>query len=281
MWDLVKLMIVSTALQVVACSAGAQSTSSELSWDGSIRHGTWIYDVTSKIDTQAGRDQLLQLTRCYRLTDVYLAIGPHQELLANKNLPDFLARLIANGVRADALLSPDATATTAEVDALADAVIAYNRSRTVNNEGFVGVHIDIEPWIGTGDSGAWIQPLIDLYRHEAPRVANAGLPLIADVAGAKMADDTISNAQQRDDMFSAVRRLVLMQYDVPLSSVELHTAHFLDDVTIQGAHDVIVAIRSANVAWTPQIASDSDQTPGYGGWGVYDSSGLSLSGCSP
>ena len=72
-----------------------------------------------------------------------------------------------------------------------------------------------------------------------------------------------------------------MQYDVPLSSVESHTTHFLDDVTIQGAHDVIVAIRSANAAWTPQIATDFDPVPGYGGWALYDSSGLSLSGCSP
>jgi hypothetical protein len=281
MRDFARSMIVFTVLSVAACGEGARSMSGELSSDGSIRRGTWIYDVTAQIDTQAGRDQLMQLMRCYRLTEVYLAIGPHQELLADANLPDFLTRLIGNGVRADALLSPDATDTTAEVDALVDAVIAYNEGRTINSERFVGVHIDIEPWIGTGSSGAWIQPLIGLYRHEASRVAGAGLPLIADVNGAKMADDSISNAQQRDDMFAAVRRLVLMQYDVPLSSVESHTTSFLDDATIQGAHDVIVAIRSANAAWTPQIATDFDPVPGYGGWALYDSSGLSLSGCSP
>src|SRR5215204_4221674 len=91
-----------------ACQTADPEIASELSSDGTIRRGLWAYNMWgTAIDTAEKRTAFLRLLQCYRVTDVYLALGPARELLADAHLDDLLGYLLGNGVRPDALISPD------------------------------------------------------------------------------------------------------------------------------------------------------------------------------
>jgi hypothetical protein len=191
------------------------------------------------------------------------------------SLPGFLSRLHNNGVRADALLGGKVHADIN--DALA-AVLAYNDLRD-DAHGFQGIHLDLEPWIGTEgtpNESAWVDPLIATYQQVGIQASEHGLPMVADVSGSKMLASYVTT-QQRQAMRDAVVRLVLMQYEVDghLEVVVDRTQRFMAGITPSSDHSILVGIRAIDFpAPVENALAELDVELGsrsyYRGWAVYN-----------
>jgi hypothetical protein len=230
--------------------------------------------------TQTSQDAFLEFTRCYGLKAVYLSVGPLVWMEGgavhnHPNLPGFLSRLYNNGVRVDALLGGKVYA---DIDDALAAVLAYNDSRD-DAHGFQGIHLDLEPWIGTEgkpNESTWVDPLIATYQQVGRQAAAQSLPVVGDVSGSKMLASYVTTPQ-RQAMLDAVVRLVLMQYEVDgdLAVVVDRAQRFMAGVTPSSNHGILVGIRA--IDFPPPVKSELaelDVELGgrsyYRGWAVYD-----------
>src|SRR5262249_9540399 len=119
-------------------------------------------------------------------------------------------------------------------------IIAYiNDPGRADAEKFVAIHLDVEPWIGSGNDLSWLPDLIDTYRDAAAAIAGTGLSLAADMNGSKIRH---AEQAQRQAVLDAAGRLVLMQYQTSLGQVESQTREFLDGLN-PGSAGIFIAVR--------------------------------------
>lgn len=251
------------------------------------RHGVWVYGASVWIGTQQGRDKFMQFVREFGINDVYLSTE-NDTLLARTELPPFLSRLYDNGVRAEALLSENSWS---ESDAGHERmrrkiqnVVCYNgqAAETVRCDGsnranvaaerFRGVHLDIEPWVGTGNDLTWVEPLTETYRAASSELSGTAMTLVADVSGAKI---QLATEEQRQAMLDSVTRLVLLQYEAPIDDVQRRTDTFLNGLSSIGpTRGVIVAVRAQDFPEVQAITSDIEtyfaDSAAYRGWAIFD-----------
>src|SRR4051812_33857470 len=124
------------------------------------RHGVWVYGASSWVGTLAERDRFMDFVRRYDINDVYVSTE-NDALLNEEVLPDFLSRLYNNGIRAEALIGDPSWSDLSARDRLlrkVDTVTHYNEGKT-DSQRFRGIHLDIEPWIGTQEDLSWVDPL--------------------------------------------------------------------------------------------------------------------------
>jgi hypothetical protein len=259
-----------------ACAFDAQHAMSDTRAESLVdapRHGVWVYGVSAMLSTSTGADDLMAFARAFDINNVYLSVG--NGLLANDKLPAFLDRLIGNGIRTDALMDcpidpyNHAVCATSTRDNI-EAVKAYNGAHP-DNQDFKGVHLDIEPWVNTGEDTSWIEPLIALYEASGAQLSGTAVPLVADVSGPKMAN--LATPHQRQRMVDSLRRVVLMNYSSNAANVESWTTDFQSGVMFSDEHGIIVAVRAADfdpvLDELDSIEGTFTGTPGYRGWAVF------------
>ena len=217
-------------------------------------HGAWFY---KPIDDDAS----LALAKRVQLTEVYTSIGALP--LTDATTPSRVARWKAAGLRVEALIdAPD-------VETTVKKIVAFNAAQPPSKR-FDGVHYDHEPWIGTGESMAWVEPLLAKYKVAATLCQANGLSFTADISGAKFAHLT---AVQRQALAKAATRLVLMEYETPLERVAKRLSQALADA--DNAR-FVAALRVKDFGChTPTMLDGLEKQhashPRYGGWAIFGS----------
>jgi hypothetical protein len=254
------------------------------------RHGLWVYG-TDWMKTEDGRDAFMRFAVGYGINNVYISLqrgGPLDELLDADELPGFLSRLYGNGIRAEALLGDarwvEADYRGAMIDRI-QRIKAYN-GKVDTPSRFVGIHLDVEPWINTDRDPSWIDPLIDCYETADAQLSGTPLTLVADVSGTKA---LLASDSQRQRMLNAVTRIVLMEYEEPRLDVVAKRTHlFLSGLqTPVDGRGVVVALRAKDFsdamdsnAFKAHIAADLDEKlsneDGYVGWALFQYSNGNL-----
>src|SRR5262249_5963952 len=141
------------------------------------------------------------------ISEVYLSVS--QTALGNPGLPRFVAGLAGQGLRAEALMGEpnwsDPQQRYRMFDRI-DQIIAYdNDPARAEPEKFVAIHLDIEPWIGSGNDLSWLPDLIDTYVDAGVAIQGTGMYLAADINGSKV---RLAEQSQRQAVLDAAGRLV-------------------------------------------------------------------------
>ncbi len=240
---------------------------------GAARRGVWIYGPATWIGNTTKVNAFISLMLKTGINEIYLSTN--FALLDNPVLPKFIERMSNNGIAVEALIGKVIWGTAdgrSDMLRQIDRILDYNRSQLYVRR-YRSVHVDIEPWIGTGTDMSWVSPLINSYKAASAALAGTGVKLSADMAGSKAANMTLS---QRQAMLNAVNKLVLMQYQTSISNVISRTKRYLSGLTLSGGRGVIPAIRMVDYPF-PQPALSSMSTiessmlsyPGYLGWALY------------
>ncbi len=171
-------------------------------------------------------------------------------VLADPDLAPFIALMNGNGIAVEALMGQAAWGAAAgRADMLAEiaAVISFNTAHAPS-ERFASIHLDVEPWIGTGTDSSWVSPLIESYGAARAALAGTSLFLSVDLAGSKADDFSLS---ERQALSEAADKTVLMQYEAPLADVLSRTLRFLTGVAFADGHGAMVAIRTVDFSSSP------------------------------
>lgn len=294
--ELIRCALLSMCITATGCGVDAPAPqpqqgradnerTAELALTTTERRGVWVYE-TDWMKAAAGQDAFMDFARSYGINNVYISLKRADVLdglLSAGELPGFLKRLIGNGIRGEALLADADCATDdqhASMIAKINAVRAYNDRQGDSSSRFLGVHLDVEPWIGTGTSTSWVDGLIGCYQASRRQLSGTSMTLVADVSGTKA---LLASDMQRQAMLDAVTRLVLMQYQEPdLSVVAGRTAKFFHGVQAPvDPRGLVVALRvqdfsdatdsnafNANVAAV--LDRDLSSQPGYVGWALFN-----------
>jgi hypothetical protein len=210
-----------------------------------------------------------------QMNEVYLSTPA--SLLSNAALPAFIERLSKSGVAVEALIGEaawGAPAGHANMLAQIARILAYNAEHPAAAR-FKSIHLDVEPWIGTGADLSWVTPLIASYEVARVALAAVGLHLSVDVAGSKVASLPLA---ERQALLASADKVVLMQYETSLANVLSRTDRFLNGLSTDHTGGVVVAVRAQDFAQPYQTAATIDgelsSDKGYLGWALYDYSAL-------
>jgi hypothetical protein len=238
-----------------------------------LSHGTWVYRLNDLIGSDADAQDLGGFATHHGISDIYLSVS--QAAMGNPGLPRFIAGLAEQRLQAEALMGEPTWSDPNERYRMFDRInqiIAYNSdSARTDAEKFLGIHLDIEPWIGSGEDLSWLPDLIDTYRDAAAAIEGTGLSLGADMNGSKIRR---AEQPQRQEVLDAAGQLVLMQYETSFSQVEAQTRQFLDGLT-PGTAGIFIAIRVQDFGCgvdgqLAQLDDDFASEPAYLGWALFD-----------
>jgi hypothetical protein len=260
------------AASAPATSAAPVAHTSPTASAPSAARGFWAYSAASWIADTDQVSALLSLLHDNAMTELYLSTPP--TLLADANLASFIALMSDNGIAVEALIGEAAWGTdTGRADMLAQiaGIVVFNAAYAPAQR-FTSIHLDVEPWIGTGDDSSWVAPLIESYQQARAGLAHTSLLLSVDFAGSKAAN--LSDVD-RQAVVEAVDKTVLMQYEAALPDVLSRTQRFMTGVSFDG-HSAMVAIRTADFSSDPdQTLTAIDQSnlgPSYAGAALFQSS---------
>jgi hypothetical protein len=167
-----------------------------------------------------------------------------------------------------------------------DQVKSYDTSVDASAQ-FDGIHLDLEPWIGTGSDLSWADALLDYYTYAAFAVAGFGLTTTADISGDKV---ILLDSSRQQNLLSAATRIVLLEYadnsNWTVENLEAHVNQFLDAVQDTLSSTLfVIATRVTDFGLTANNSSRICQNGsvlhlldaqdgygsalGYGGWATF------------
>ncbi len=269
---------------------------------GPLRHGMWVYGVaaraagkcppltTSLLDDDPEAIDLVGFCERNQIAELYLALGPRAIALSDSRLPNFIAGLKGSGRHVEAIVGCTRVddCRTGTWRTRIEQVKAYN-DRSETNERFDGIHLDLEPWIGTCPPPprkcdfSWVPDLIGYYRDASAALEGTGLTLAADISGVKVISDRIEPAD-RQALLDAATRLVLMEYEERsvgtihervntfIKAVDLSRASFMVATRVQ---DFGLNNDCQNGTVLRQFDELYGPTLGYAGWVTYKYSDIS------
>ncbi len=206
-------------------------------------YGIWVYGPGEWIDDKTRVDAFISLLLRNGINEVYLSTN--FALLENPALPAFLLRMSNNGFSTEALIGKTIWAQAAgRPDMLSqiDRIKSYNASRPYV-ERFKAIHLDVEPWIGTGTNTSWVTPLTNSYIIARERLAGSGMRLSVDFSGSKGANLGLS---QRQAIAGAADQVVLMLYEATQLEVLSRATRFMSG--LHSPSKVVMAVRSEDFA---------------------------------
>jgi hypothetical protein len=240
----------------------------------------WVYGLVASgpasglLDDDPEAQQLGDFAAANGLSELYLGVG--QKVLPDPRLPAFVRGLRDRGLRVEALLSDGASMAQRIADLLAyqPAVAASDR--------FDGVHLDLEPWIGTGEDYGWVPGLIVRYQQAGAALAGSGLSLAADLSGVKAIK--VKPADQQA-LLDAATRIVLMEYEAPVATVVTRVDAFRQGVDLSSASFQVATrvkdFAAADLGYAPGGACQNGSVlagldagyagaKSYAGWATFD-----------
>jgi hypothetical protein len=289
------------ALGLVAVLPGAVPAEA-----GPLRHGMWVYGVAGRagetcsltrslLDDDPQAMDLVRFCEGNQITELYLALGPRAIALSDPRLPNFIAALKRSGRRVEATVGCTRDdCRTGPWRTRIEQVKAYN-DRPETNERFDGIHLDLEPWVGTCPPPpqkcdySWVPDLIRYYQDASSALEGTGLTLAADISGVKVISDRIQ-PQERQALLDAATRLVLMEYEeysvdviharvnTFIKAVDLSRFSFMIATRVQDfgfSKDCQANPCCRNGAVLRQFDELYAPTLGYAGWATYKYSDIS------
>jgi hypothetical protein len=286
-----RLLLQLVALGLAAAPAAAQPTA----------HGMWVYNIVANgsglLDQDPDASQLLSSSVGNSISEVYLSIGPRGSALADARLPHFISNIKGTGLRVEALIdcrpdvAPDPTCQSLVWEQRIDQVISYNAGVDASGQ-FDGIHLDLEPWIKTGEDLSWADALLGYYTYASSAVTGFGLTTTADISGVKVIK---LDAAHQQNLLSAATRLVLMEYNGDdtdpnpnwtVENLKTNLKSFLDAVqdTLSSTLFVIAtrvtdfgltANNAGRICQNGNVLNQFDapdgygSTVGYGGWSTF------------
>lgn len=231
-------------------------------------YGIWVYGPREWIHDKTQVDAFISFLLRNGINNVYLSTN--FELLENPALPAFLLRMSNNGFSTEALIGKTIWGSAAgRPDMLAqiDRIHNYNRSRPYI-ERFKAIHLDVEPWIGSGSSTSWLTPLINSYTLAKSHLEGKGLTLSVDFSGSKGANLSLS---QRQAIANATDKIVLMLYEANQTDVLSRAERFMNGLS--ATSKVVVGIRSVDFSdpftTIDSLHSSLQAVANYRGWAIY------------
>ncbi len=266
-----------------------------------LRDGIWVYGVagraagkcpltTSLLDDDPLAIDLVHFCAGNQITELYLALGPRAIALSDPRLPNFIAALKGSGRRVEATVGCTRVddCRTGTWRTRIEQVKAYN-DRPETNERFDGIHLDLEPWIGTCPPPprkcdfSWVPDLIGYYRDASSALEGTGLTLAADISGVKVISDRIEPAD-RQALLDTATRLVLMEYEEhSADAIHQRVNTFIGAVDLSRSSFMIATrvqdFGSSNDCQNGTVLRQFDElyapTMGYAGWVTYKYSDIS------
>jgi hypothetical protein len=259
------------------------------------RHGMWVYGVvprsplsrctptTSLLEEDPNAEKLLDFSTSNPITEVYLSLGMAGAALSDFRFPNFVRQLKSgpNALKVEALVGcmgvEECGGNTWRMRI--GQVLAYN-DRPDPLERFDGLHLDLEPWVGTGtDDYSWVDNLIGYYEYASSAIAGSGLTLAADMSGTKVINSAVTS-EQRQALLNLATRMVLMEDEVQSEElVHEHVDRFRNSVDLSTAFfGVGTRVQDFGAASTSQCQNgavlkgfDDSYTPvaGYSGWSTF------------
>jgi hypothetical protein len=237
--------------------------------------GIWVYSPATWIDSKSKVDAFVTTLLSQGINEVYLSTN--FALLESSALPAFLLHLSNHGIAVEALIGKSVWGTPAgHADMLSqlDRITRYNATQP-SAQRYRAIHLDVEPWIGTGTSTAWVAPLISSYQTAHAHLAGKGVALTVDMAGSKAANLPLA---QRQAITDATDKVALMQYQALLPAVLSRSERFLNGLHSMSTRKVVMAIRAVDFTspYTTVDAIDRSllQFAGYRGWALFDYNSL-------
>ena len=233
------------------------------------RNGVWVYQANSWFADTTKVNAFISSMLRKGINDVYLSAS--SAVLADPALPSFINRLSNNGIQTEAVIGNIAWGTAngrGELDAYLQKILDFN-ARQTNVRRFKSIHLDVEPWIGTGTNTSWVDPLIAAFAHTKSFIAGR-VKLSADLAGSKVASLPLS---QRLGLSSSLDKVVLMQYETSTANVLSRTNRFMNGLQLTNANCVVIAIRlkdfNAPDAPLAAIQGEFSGSTGFLGWALF------------
>ncbi len=241
-----------------------------------LSHGMWVTRTVDLLNQDPNADSLLGFSMAFGISEVYLAVGSNA--LTDVRLPNFVAHVKDRGLRVEALIdcSGRSECQMGTWSTRIQQVKDYNQGRP-GDQSFDGVHLDLEPWVGTGDDYSWVPDLISYYQQASSALEGSGLTLAADVSGTKVTNDQVQPAD-RQALLDAATRLVLLEFvvssvdqvfqrvDAFRNTVDLSNAFFLVATRVV---DFGASNNCQNRCVLDQIEGQYAGTFGYAGWATF------------
>lgn len=237
------------------------------------KRGMYCYTASTIVNSEALISELENFLQARRYNELYFSIN--SSVLDEALLPAFIARMSAINVQVEAMCGTASWGTPA---GLASMTTLLNKIKTTYNAAqpeeskFSAVHLDVEPWIGTGEDYSWIDPLIDAYGEARLLVDGSSLKLVADLSGVKIRNGSIS---QRQEIIDVLDKVVLMQYENTLAQAISRSLEFVSDLDITAHQEWLVALRAIDFsAPSAECFASIDNNflyqRGYRGFVIYD-----------
>ncbi len=231
--------------------------------------GLWLYSPDSLIGDRTQVNALISLMLEQGMNELYLSTN--FALLDDAALPGFILRMSNNGFAVEALIGKTEWGTqSGRADMLSQIsrLLAYNATQTYSQR-FKNLHLDIEPWVGSGSNTSWVTPLLQSFAAATKALLGTSLQLTIDLAGSKVANLPLA---ERQSFFSAANKVVLMEYEASLADATSRAERFVNGLGGGGA--MVVAVRAEDFSEPYQTAASFDGCfagdERYAGWAIYD-----------
>lgn len=231
----------------------------------------YTYTASTIINSPSLVTQLMNFMVSRHYNELYLSVN--NTVMADSALAPFIANMTSINIKVEALCGTASWGTPAGLANMTTFIntIKTYQSGAVADSKFSAVHLDVEPWIGTGEDYSWIDPLNDSYEAAAGLLDGTDLKLSVDQSGVKIRNGSTA---QRQRCIDAVDCVVLMQYENTLAQAISRTSEFLSGLTIGHDEGFQVAIRSIDFSQPSAdcfkaIDDTFANTRGYSGYVIY------------
>jgi hypothetical protein len=230
------------------------------------------------IDEDPDANGLISFSAANHITELYLSVGSN--VLFDTSLPNFVAHLKNSGLRVEALTDcrGPSQCQMGTWRTRIEQVKDYNEGHAAN-ERFDGVHLDLEPWVGTCPPPpkpcdfSWVPDLISYYQDASFALEGSGLAVAADISGVKVISDNVDPAD-RQALLDAATRLVLMEFGVSVDVINARVNAFRNSVDLSGAFfmiatrvkDFAISNGCQNGPVLNQFDVEYAEGLGYAGW---------------
>lgn len=210
-----------------------------------MKRGSWVYKLNEFFNFSTNLNEVFGRAASVGAAELYFSLNRAQ--LEDPSLPYLVGAANARGyvVEATAGAPEWITKRRGMLDYI-DALFAYSPTPLTDGDtyDFEGLHLDIEPWIGSGEDYSWAPPLVETYLAARERLylnEMGYMRLAADMSGVKM---TKLAPELQRSMVSAVDKLVLMQYEATLTNVLARTRRVLEVLDASQHAKIWVAVRA-------------------------------------